>query len=374
MNNKDLIKDCVNKLNKLNDMSWEDIVSKYDLDLNPHELRKRSYGMKMAVESLSENDNADDETLLEIKKEKVKLTDLRTLVNRDIRQLARVENIIDLIKEECNNINEFKFIDDNEVEFYKNGSKANLLVSDIHYNGSKVPIDNFNVLIDKTINICEFHKINQLNIMFAGDLINNELKNTIRIENQENVSKQIVNVAKLISEGLYKLSKHIPMVVYTIVDGNHDRSIENYKDALSTDTYTPLIQEIVSLRVDEVCNIVRLSNMNVKGNVDSRFSNFTIGNKNHVVFHGNGLKNIEKNAIPTLEGYLDMKIDYLYIGHFHNAKEIEFYDSNIIVNSALYNRSDYGKKLLLRNKESQKLMILDDDGDIECTYNIKINK
>ena len=37
MNNKDLIKDCVNKLNKLNDMSWEDIVSKYDLDLNPHE-------------------------------------------------------------------------------------------------------------------------------------------------------------------------------------------------------------------------------------------------------------------------------------------------------------------------------------------------
>ena len=114
MNNKDLIKDCVNKLNKLNDMSWEDIVSKYDLDLNPHELRKRSYGMKMAVESLSENDNADDETLLEIKKEKVKLTDLRTLVNRDIRQLARVENIIDLIKEECNNINEFKFIDDKE--------------------------------------------------------------------------------------------------------------------------------------------------------------------------------------------------------------------------------------------------------------------
>ena len=52
---------------------------------------------------------------------------------------------------------------------------------------------------------------------------------------------------------------------------------------------------------------------------------------------------------------------------------MSFYSISFL-NSGQYNRSDYGKKLLLRNKESQKLMILDDDGDIECTYNIKINK
>ena len=373
MNNKELIKDCINKLNKLNDMSWEEIVDKYNLDLNPHELRKRSYGMKMAVELLSD-ESIDNETLLEIKKEKQKLSDLRTCVNKDIRQLAKVENMIDLIKEECNNINDFKFIDENKIQFYEHGKKANLLISDMHYDGSQIPIDNFNRLIDKVVNVCEFHKINQLNLMFAGDLINNELKSTIRLENQENVSKQIVGVGKLISEGIYKLSKHIPIITYCICSGNHSRVIANYKDALTTDTYTPIIQELISLRCDELSNVIKIENLVIHGEVDNRFSTFTIGNKNHLVYHGDGLKNVEKNAIPTLEGYLGVKIDYLYIGHFHNAKEMEFYDSRIVVNSALYNRSDYGKKLLLRNSESQKLMILDEDGDIECTYNINLNK
>lgn len=373
MNRKGLIQDCLNKLNKLNDMSWEDIINKYNLDLNPHELRKRSYGMKMAVESLN-NESMDNETLLEIKKEKQKLSDLRTCVNKDIRQLAKVENIIDLIKEECNNINDFKFVDINDVPFYKHGSKANLLISDMHYDGSKIPIDNFNKLINKTIEMCKKQEVNQLNLMFAGDLINNELKTTIRLENQENVSRQIVGVAKLISEGIYKLSKYIPIVTYCICSGNHSRSIVNYKEALTTDSYTPIIKELIYLRCGEISNVINIFNLRIGEEVDDRFAMFTIGDKNHLIYHGDGLKNIEKSAIPTLEGYLGVKIDYLYIGHFHNAKEMEFYDSRIIVNSALYNRSDYGKKLLFRNSESQKLMILDDEGDIECTYNINLNK
>ena len=32
MNKKGLIQDCLNKLNKLNDMSWEDINRNYETD------------------------------------------------------------------------------------------------------------------------------------------------------------------------------------------------------------------------------------------------------------------------------------------------------------------------------------------------------
>ena len=43
--NKNVVKDCIKKLDKVSDDTWEDIIRRYDLDLNPHELRKRSYGM-----------------------------------------------------------------------------------------------------------------------------------------------------------------------------------------------------------------------------------------------------------------------------------------------------------------------------------------
>ena len=36
----------ISKLDKDSDLSWEDICDILDLDLNPHELRKRSYGIK----------------------------------------------------------------------------------------------------------------------------------------------------------------------------------------------------------------------------------------------------------------------------------------------------------------------------------------
>ncbi|MGL4655720.1 MAG: metallophosphoesterase [Sarcina sp.] len=369
-----LIRDCLNKLDKLSDDSWEDIVERYELDLNPHELRKRSYGMKMAYGTLADSlENDSSEQLLEIKKEKIKLSDLRSCVQKDIRQLSKVENVIDLIIEECKQIDDFKFIDNNKIEIHPNGNKANLLISDLHYDGSDVPVRRFNELIDVTINKCKFHGITQLNVLFGGDLINNELKTTIRLENQEGVSNQLVGVCKLISEGIYKLSKNVPMITYAIVTGNHERSIENYKLSMTTSHYLPIINELVEFRVSDLHNVVKLDNVVIEGEVDDRFCVFKIDDKVHVLTHGDALKNIEKSALNTVENYigLKLKIDYLYIGHFHSDKSFSSYDSNVICNGYCGKQSDYGKKLLLRNPPVQKLMILN-GGDVECTYNIKL--
>ena len=104
MNKKGLIQDCLNKLNKLNDMSWEDINRKYETDYSDDHLRKLAYGFKLYSETINEND-VDSKTLAEIKKEKIKLTDLRTEVNRQLRGLSRMENVMNLISEEINNLN-----------------------------------------------------------------------------------------------------------------------------------------------------------------------------------------------------------------------------------------------------------------------------
>ena len=120
-------------------------------------------------------------------------------------------------------------------------------------------------------------------------------------------------------------------------------------------------------------NIVILPNAEVDGEIDDRFCVMNFDGKTHVVAHGDSIKNPDKNAIRTVEGYLgnSIRIDYLYLGHFHSEKSFQTYEANVVINGALYNGSDYGKKLLLRTPEVQKLMILN-NGDIECTYNIRL--
>lgn len=367
--NKELILDCLSKLDKISDETWESLVDKYELEWNSDHLRKVSYGMKAYRDCMGVNDT---EEFIKLKKEKQKLSDIRNCVNKDIRQLSKIENILDLIINECKDIPNFKLVDVEKVEVYPNGNKANLFISDLHYDCTETPVSNFNKLIDITINKSKLHAINQLNVLLGGDLINNELKTTIRLENQENVSKQLVGVSKLISDGLYKLAKHIPMVTYAIVSGNHERSFEDYKKSMTTDNYLPIIKELVELRVSDLHNIVKLPNTLIDGEIDDRFCIMKIDEKIHVLTHGDALKNLERSAISTVEGYLGVKIDYLYVAHFHSPKSFMTYDSNVIVNGYCGNSSDYGRKLLLRTPPIQKIMILN-KGDVECTYDIKLD-
>ena len=207
--NKNTILDGLNKLQSVNEMTWDEIKDKHNVDMSTGEMRKRMHGILDYIDAFDEIDN---EQLIEIKKEKINLMDLRTDIQRKIRQYARIENIVENIKQECRDINDFQFIDTDKVELYENGHTALIMITDMHYNGNQEIVDRFNKVIDYTINKCQMNSVNKLIVFLGGDLINNEHRTTVRIENRENVSHQIVNVAKLVSEGLLKLAKHIPYV------------------------------------------------------------------------------------------------------------------------------------------------------------------
>lgn len=349
------------------DIDWSEIADLVGDGRSSEAYRKDSYGIRRFnnVKDLT----SDNETLIEIKKQKVQLSDMRTDVNAKIRELARIESIIDCFKNEISNIDSYPTINLTENHLYNNDSdKALLLISDIHYDGDEAIVDKMNKLIDKTIQSCNLHSINQLTVIFNGDLINNELKTTIRLENRENVASQIVGVGKLISDTIFRLSQCIPYVVYGVVMGNHCRTIANYKEALSTDTYIPIITELINLRVAELPNVAKLDNYED----DERFCIFNLNGKTFVATHGDAIKNIEQNGIKSVEGYLNKPLDYLLLGHLHNPKEFMSYNKKVIINGAMTDTGDYAKKLLLKTPSIQKLMMIDSDGDIECTYDIKL--
>lgn len=347
------------------DIDWSEIAELVGDGRSSEAFRKDSYGIRRYHNSIDKAN--DNEILLEIKKERNKLNDLRNLVNKQTRKLSKVEDFADIIIDECRNMDGFILPDIKNKPQVNDGIDSILDLSDIHFDGSDKPCENIIKLIYEVIPLCELHKVNRLTVFINGDIINGDLKSTISRENREATGKQLVGVSKILSDALIKLAEKVPYVCVGINTGNHDRSIEDYKKALTTDNYLPVIKEIMKLRLENISNIIMIDNY-----VDDRFTLCKIKNKTHVAYHGNGLKNLEKDSIRTIEGFLDVKVDYLHLGHFHSPKEVMNYDSKIIINGSLYNGSDYGKKLLLRTPEIQKLMMLDEVGDIKCCYDIRL--
>ena len=363
--NKNTILDGIGKLQSTNELTWDEIKDKHNVDMSTGEMRKRIHGILDYIDAFEEIDN---EQLIEIKKEKINLMDLRSDINRKVRQYARIENIVENIKQECRDINDFQFIDTDKVELYENGHTALIMITDLHYNGNPEIIDRFNKVIDYTINKCQMNSVNKLIVFLGGDLINNEHRTTVRIENREIVSYQIVNVAKLVSEGLLKLAKYIPYVCVANVQGNHCRSIFDYKDAMSTDSYLPILRELIQLRLENVHNVVFLDN--VEG--DDRFCILDLYGKTYVLTHGDVLKGLKKNSITDVEGFLNEKIDVLLLGHYHKLESMH-YCKRTIVNGSFYNAFDYSKKATMNTPCYQRLLMIDDFGDVECIYDIKLD-
>ena len=260
----ELVRDCINKLDKLNNYSWNDIIDKHNIKLSPHELRKRAYGMKMAIECCEE-DNISNDKLLEIKKQKVQLSDLRTDVNKKVRELARTENVIDLLKDEIKNLSNKKPVI-NHYEFKKEPSGVDgvLMLSDWHYSlkinnsinyyNEGICEERINCIINQAIQLGVKNKIDNLHIVCLGDLVSGEIHNNVRLSNQEGIAKQIVRVSELLFECIKELSNHFYCTV-TIVQGNHDSVDAKKTDRLNRNNYTDLIKEIIKVRFKDVNNV-----------------------------------------------------------------------------------------------------------------------
>ena len=105
---KELIRDTLLKLDGISDNDeWVDLVDRYELDCSPDHLRKLAYGFRMYRDVMGENSNETEE-LVKLKKERQKVSDLRVEANKQIRNLARIENVIDLIKDEINSLSNDK--------------------------------------------------------------------------------------------------------------------------------------------------------------------------------------------------------------------------------------------------------------------------
>ena len=386
---KDLV---ISKLTGLSDLSWDDICEVCELDLNPHELRKRSYGIKAyddyikskTIEDMSNDMQKDiEDKLLELKKEKVKLNDLRTQVNKSIREQARYEDLLDLLRVEIKSLSNekplgnilYKRNNSNPLTEIISRNECILALSDLHYG---IDIDNswnkFNSdiakirmkrMIDKTIEYGKLHGCNICHVLITGDLVNNNIHLTSRLSNRENIAKQTVGVSELISEAIAELSKEFKYITLNMADGNHDRIYPNKSDNDYNDSFIHIIKEFIKLRCININNLIIRDNKH-----GSEIIELNVCGKKIVGLHGDKIP--AKATIPRLTTMFG-KVDYVIRGHVHNSSQDSFGDSKLITVSSFSGMDEYAKHLGLNSKPSQKIIILSTENNDDCIYDIDLS-
>lgn len=374
---------CLQKLNKEIDLDWMEIVELLNLNCSADHLRKTAYGMKETYDYFNNKTKEmiaqeEYEKLMEkelkIKKEKVKLSDLKTQLNKQIRELARKENLGEILEKKLEELNmQPRIINDEYKQRVTSNRDMVCLISDIHY-GIKTtnalsPYDSdickqkMNYLVDKTIKFSLENDIDKLYVLILGDEISGLIHNTTRLEQREDVISQVIEVSELLYEAIVKLANSLPFVVVGLAQGNHSRVMADKKDSLEQENFTRLIREFLKLRLANISNVILLENK-----FDESIIEINIRGYNLIGLHG---QNDKLTNVSKLTEMFDKKIDYVCFGHYHNAKEFESNKTEVIVNGC-FSGDDYSKRLRLYNKPIQKLLLFDDTGKI-ATYNINLD-
>jgi len=261
------------------DMSWQEIadvmnkefrddVSEYLSEAayrKPYQQANRFWNAG-AFSKLSEDEYISElrEAKHEIRKEKQKLFDERTALNKTLREQGRLESTFDVVKRAIQEYQPAKF----NYEYHKDEKSDNDLVihlTDIHCGveiESRFNSFNFEILkerlkkyITEILNIKYLYKSENAYVILGGDLIQGLIHVNSRIESKENIVEQIMKVTDLISNFLYNLSQHFNIVEVHTTAGNHSRSTASKEDSVRGENFDLLIPFAAKKELQNITNI-----------------------------------------------------------------------------------------------------------------------
>lgn len=369
----------INKVDGVNDLSWDDLCDRLNLDVHPDSLRKAfsvtdycgyqvaQYYMNKSTQELTEDMIAKIQTAKDAEyKERVRLQDARREYNKNLREDARFANLVDVMKEQINDLPTINF--GYEGIDHKTGVKAALLVSDLHYGATSDNVLNlYNIeicnermktLLNKTIHYCTIHHVDELFVNLGGDLVSGLIHVSGRVEQEEDVITQTMQVAELLSKFIAELSKKVPNIKVIGVQGNHSRVSADRRQSLNPENFERIIFEYISNRLG----------IPVMRNGLEDWVAYNIGNRKVFLEHGDksSMGSARERAINVL-GYVP---DDIFVGHFHHMEVIDKHGTDVVVNGSVIGTDAYAMKHRLHAKPYQILRIY--DGDDVCTYKVML--
>lgn len=336
-------------------------------------LRKAFYVINKVVENIdTEQTNSADDVIKEIEqhkeelyKETVRYRDKIREYRKLLTEEARFENLTNCMIEELRKKKPYSF---EKCILYPPipNLEASLLVADIHY-GLKVDnqlnyydcdtaVKRLNELADKTIHYCTLHKVHKLNVELLGDFVNGIINTSNRVEQEEDIISQIVQISDILSKMIVKLAKNIPEIKVLITYGNHGRVTANKKDHVNRENFERLVYHYIKMKIPQIKVISSMNDDYIVTKIDG---------KKVVLTHGD-----KPSTVKDFVNILGYKPDEIHCGHYHSFTTTDDCDTDVIITGSLVSTDDYALSIRKSTKASQTLRIYDYD---VCTYKIVLN-
>lgn len=369
----------MDKVDGVQDLDWRTVADMIGLDMHEDSLRKAwattpygGYAVAKYFMDKATNELADDliDSLQKKKeeeyKERVRLQDARREYNKNLRVEARYDNLVDTIKEAIEYMPNLEF---RCKDVSSDGAKASLLISDLHYGAlvdnpinyynTEVCKERMNTLLNKTVKYCAIHRVKELYVNLAGDLVCGNIHLTSRVEQEEDVITQTMQVAELLTNFLAELSKHVDNITVVCVQGNHSRVHPNIKESLNQENFERIIFEYIKLRLPEV-------RMLRNGNED--WIAYNIGDKKVFLEHGDksSVDSAKEKAV-NMVGYAP---DVILFGHFHHMEVNDKNGTDVVVNGSVMGVDSYAIKRRFNTEPYQVMQVY--DGKDTCTYKLTL--
>lgn len=366
---------CLMKLNKEISLDWCEIVELLGLECSSDHLRKLAYAYKEYHDYMQEHPNTDsteehiakiNEKIRELEITKIQVADEKRMYKQVLREEARRRAILDTILNKIEELNNCKPMINKNIVHINSDKVMCVLLSDLHYGAafdtflnsynSEIAKERINKYKDAIINLYNTNSPKVINIELLGDLIENALHVTARLDTDKDIGRQIIEASELISEFIFEIAEHtkVPIKIY-MVEGNHDRITIKKEEALTGESFTGVMKEIIKLRLSRVNNVSFINPFYTDDICVMEVFDRHIG-----LIHGHNDKKQSARKILNefLEGY-----DYLngiHCGHWHN---VEITREGVIVNGSVKGSDRYAQNLRYSSAPQQVVVIYDRAGN-----------
>ena len=316
----------------------------------------------------------------EIYKERQKLRDERTNLNKTLRDEARIERFQDTLIEAIKElpalpkvhydgfagVSGFTFLDSVE---------AIAMLSDLHV-GMEIDTycNKYNLEIaakrlgkwaDEVIHYCKLHDVDRLNVVNLGDLIYGIIHTTIRLQQEFDVGTQVMQVGELLAQTLCKLQEAAPEVIYRSCTDNHSRFMPDKNQHIEEETWCRVIDWYLETRLKDT-NIQM-----VNDNLSPSLGKFSLLNGKTVMFaHGHLDK--PNSSFQNFIGATEEFVHYVLLGHYHSEHTKMYQNMKVLINGSICGTDPYAESIRKYTKPSQTLLIFDETNLINISINLDI--
>lgn len=344
----------------------------------PYQQAKKFYEAGVFEQSTNSYIEEIQEAQHELRKEKQRMFDERTALNRKLRNSARTENDLkyleDLIAERG-----FNHLPPHEqVPQINSNNDLVICVSDFHlgasnYNqfgkySSDIAGSRLWQYLAEIQQIQKIHNSENAYVLLLGDILNGNIHYTTQLENRENVVEQVQAAAELLAEFVYELSSSFSNVYVNSVAGNHTRLSMKKDNVLRGERLDNLIPWYMKAVLRNVENVRFID----EDNYDATIGKVDIRGNEYLLVHGD-FDSFNKNGVSKLVMMIGKKPTGIFYGHLHTCSYDDISDVKIIRSGAFSGTGDdYCISKRIYGKPSQMVTVVDSAG-VVCCYPIELD-